>query len=406
MPTAHEKFATLFDVYLPEQSGTRQLGDSTLQMGSSRTSAAFSLGGGGGAGASARASAQTAQAFGFGDASIRFNTIEYPMQQNGVCNKQVLLLDDAGPIPLPGGVAPGALSNTLPAYAVHFAPEDGRTFARTPAFGPADPSRAHILPKPHFVNGRLTQPDVVEVSVPRGAARSLRQMHDVPEGVLTPAERREAVAFEKSLGRARLVHRAEKAEHVRRAQLARLAHPHGMHGVEAPGAAGSHVYAARAAADADAASVAAVRAQFRRENLWQRGNSQLSHPFLEHAEPGPADAPRESRLFQGRARTAFSQDLFSGRGESFVYAPSTGSHPLRQAHNNQEKRLVEPSAARAQALWNASAGGREFDIISGARNAFACTVPERIEYRKGHESHFALANSKAVGWGGGLGRYA
>lgn len=310
-------------------------------------------------------------------------------------------LSEGAPLPI-GEMAPGALSNTLPAYAAHFVPEDGRTFGRTPAFGPADKTKAYVLPKPHFVNNQLTAPDVVEVSVPRGAAGSLHAMHEVPSGIITPLERREALAFERSLQRARLAHRAEKGEAVRRAQLARLAHPHGMAGVEAPGSYGTQVYAAATAALSHEAAAAGARSAARAEYLRGKINSNVGYPLLEHASD---DTPSREKLFQSRARTAHSVDAWSSRGEAYALCPSVNLHPLRQPSNNQERVVRPHDEARAQRIWNAKEGGRNFDIISGVEKTVRCTVPERIDLRRAHESLVAAANAKATTWAGGLGRY-
>lgn len=311
-------------------------------------------------------------------------------------------LADGAPLPV-GELAPNAPSNTLPAYATNFRALDGRTFGPTPRFGPAEDGMAHVLPKPHFVNGRLTQPEVVEVAVPRGAAGSVRTMHDVPAGVITPLERREAMAFERCLQRARSAHRAEKSEAVRRVLLARATNPRGLAGVEAPGTAGTRLYAGASAALAAEAAGAASRAAARADYLRGRINSDVGHPLLEHAGEGGA-APE--RLFQSRARTAHSSDGWSGRGESYAYAPSAQLAPVRQTGNNQERPLRPPNAARAQALWNAREGGRNFDIISGVEKSLRCTAPETIDMRRAHESIVAAAEARDTVWAGGLGRHA
>lgn len=112
------------------------------------------------------------------------------------------------------------------------------------------------------------------------------------------------------------------------------------------------------------------------------------------------------RLFQSRARTAHSSDGWSGRGESYAYAPSAQLAPVRQTGNNQERPLRPPNAARAQALWNAREGGRNFDIISGVEKSLRCTAPETIDMRRAHESIVAAAEARDTVWAGGLGRHA
>lgn len=305
-------------------------------------------------------------------------------------------------------MAPGALSNTLPAYAAKFVPEDGRAWGRTPAFGPVDTTKAYILPKPHFVNGRLTEPDVVEVAVPRGAAPTGGATHEVPTGIITPLERREALAFEKSLQRARLAHRAEKSEAVRRAQLARTVHPHGLAGVEAPGTSGTHIYATATVALERDAAAAGARMAARADFLRARGNSAVGHPLLEHAEDGGAGAGSggaRERLFQSRARAPHSADAWGSRGESYEFAPSAKSHPVRLPGNTQERPLRPPGGARAEANHNAREGGRNWDIISGVEKSVRCAGPERLDRWRAHESHFAAANAAASKWPGGLGKY-
>ncbi|KAJ1625343.1 hypothetical protein T492DRAFT_238116 [Pavlovales sp. CCMP2436] len=300
-------------------------------------------------------------------------------------------------------MALGAPSNTLPAYAAKFQQEPGRNYGRTPAFGPGEVGRAYILPKPKFVNGRLTEPDVVEVAVPRGAAAESWRQHEVPIGVLTPLERREALAFEKSHTRARLAHRAEKGEHVRRAQLARTAYPRGMAGVEAPGTQGTQVYASESAQLYNESLAKASRAAARAEYLNVKGNSVVGYPLLEHVHH---DTGERERMFQSRARAPHSGDTWGGRGEGYIYSPSAGAVQVRQPANNQERMLVPHDPVRAQAMWNAKEGGRNWDIISGVDKSIRCTVPERFgPMHRTHESHFAAAEAAQTKWGGGLGRF-
>lgn len=199
--------------------------------------------------------------------------------------------------------ASGAPSLTLPAYAAAFRPELGRTFAPTPSFDEGRGDSAVILPKAHFVNGLLTEPDAVRVAVPRGAA--IKPSHEAPMGLLTPLERREAMGFEKAWDRARRAHRAEKAEACRRALLMRKTHPSGVQGVEGPGG-GSAVYSEEATALRDHDEAREQAAAARRTNLWKR--------------QGGGGGGAEPRAPRG-PNAAFSSDAWASRGQP-VPAPA------------------------------------------------------------------------------------
>eukprot|EP00304_Pavlova_gyrans_P004023 CAMPEP_0206038554 /NCGR_PEP_ID=MMETSP1466-20131121/4189_1 /ASSEMBLY_ACC=CAM_ASM_001126 /TAXON_ID=44452 /ORGANISM="Pavlova gyrans, Strain CCMP608" /LENGTH=428 /DNA_ID=CAMNT_0053413153 /DNA_START=10 /DNA_END=1293 /DNA_ORIENTATION=+ len=421
MPTSHQKFATLFDTYPLAATTATSAAPGTRSTAAGATGRGTFVGGGGGGGGGGGTGVSygasgmtqplsTAQAvmplstlelatpqpvYGFGTASLRFNNTEYPGQAHGLVNKQVVNLEDGGPLPLDRPMGPGAPSLTLPAYASRFRQEPGRSFGPTPAFGPDDPTKKYVLPKPHFVNGRLTEPDVVEVAVPRGAAADPRAMHAPVQGVVTPLERREAMAFEKANMRARLAHRAEKAEHVRRVTLMRQAHPRGLHGVEAPGMADARVYSEESLALARREEAAARHAADRAQRLHAAANSHVGYPLLEHDDANGAT----EKIFQSRARAPFSGDAWGSRGEGYIVAPAARTHPLRQPGNNQERVLLPPDPVRIQALVNARQAGRNFDIITGVEKTYKCTVPERQDRWRAHESHIAAANSKATTWG-------
>jgi hypothetical protein len=116
MPTAHEKFATLFDVYQPspepDVAHTRGLSGVSAGNTVSFPSGTFGMGGGGTGGSLDYATAQPV--YGFGTASMRFNNTEFPGQKHGLVNK-VRTVRSAAPCQLyaPSAPAhrPGALAS-------------------------------------------------------------------------------------------------------------------------------------------------------------------------------------------------------------------------------------------------------------------------------------------------------
>ena len=84
-------------------------------------------------------------------------------------------------------------------------------------------------------------PELFAMRPPRGAGHA-RDMHKHPVGLMTPAEQREMLVFDKCAQRARLALRKAANDAARTAFLTKLRHPNGVLGAEGPDCAESLVY--------------------------------------------------------------------------------------------------------------------------------------------------------------------
>ena len=141
--------------------------------------------------------------YGFGTASARLNNIVYPSHlAYGMTNSTVVEL---GPPPAPyepvpnlSGVAP---SLQLPGYASRFSLEPGRAYGKTVEreAPPAADGTPMYWVQPKDVQTPFDShepPDIAAAPMPPGAAPRSKQ-HEATGGIMTPAERREALVFQK-----------------------------------------------------------------------------------------------------------------------------------------------------------------------------------------------------------------
>jgi len=375
--TLHESFASSFDPIVPPGQHTTPLGTADITM---RPLNPFPPG---------------ESAYGFGHSSVRFHSAAFPSAHvpYGYSNTAVIGLQRPTPAPV-DAAHESAPSRVLPAYAANFVTEDGRAYAKTvsrsaPASGDGAARywvQAKDLQSPL---GPTEPPEIFPMAAPRGAWDMQGQGGPATvkedEFKMTPAERREAVIFNKAHDRARKALRKANNDACRLTSLMQQAYPNGALGLESSATGDSIVYRMQRARHEAADAAAAAHARARHENLRAKRDTQLAYPMLDH---DPANTTTE-RLFQGKARTGAARDQTRPSENHFVVGPAGA--PKHAYRSNQEQPLRPPNSRRADAIVNASTGGRDYNIISGVPLAAKPTAapPSGID-RRAHPSNLSL----------------
>lgn len=334
---------------------------------------------------------KTATAAGFGSAAPRFQDQVYGSNLNfGLVNKvAVIELGAAEPVPVPS-LAASAPSRLMPEYASTFEPELGRNFQR--GVDRSAPPGSDGSPM-YFVQAKdaggvfpgADPPDIFAMPAPRGAGSPSR-MHEGPDHMMTPAERREALVFDKCHQRARLALRKAANDACQLTRKMQIAYPNGVLGVEGPACADSLIYRAPHARAKAREEAHADHARRRAENLSTKSNTQLSHNFM-HFDPKSSAV---ERMFTSKGAVA-GYSAQSRELSHYELRPSRGDRETA-FRSNQEKPLRDPAAAdrRTQNLVNALSNGRDWDVISGVRPPLCPSIPPRDISRRAHESNFAM----------------
>eukprot|EP00326_Haptolina_ericina_P016856 CAMPEP_0181185628 /NCGR_PEP_ID=MMETSP1096-20121128/9607_1 /TAXON_ID=156174 ORGANISM="Chrysochromulina ericina, Strain CCMP281" /NCGR_SAMPLE_ID=MMETSP1096 /ASSEMBLY_ACC=CAM_ASM_000453 /LENGTH=238 /DNA_ID=CAMNT_0023274481 /DNA_START=30 /DNA_END=743 /DNA_ORIENTATION=+ len=209
---------------------------------------------------------------------------------------------------------------------------------------------------------------------------------------MTPAERREALVFDKCHERARRELRKAANEACQLTLTMQRRYPTGVMGVEGPGCPESTVYRIPHQKEAKLQAAKATHAAGRFENLRSKRDTQLPYNCLHH----DATNATQERIFQQKIATGHSSSEEQLR--HYGLRPS-GKNVDGGYRSNQEQRLVEGDGDtyRARRLHTQSTGGKPFDIISGAELSIApdVRVSDRID-RRTHPSNFAMPRTS--GW--------
>jgi hypothetical protein len=369
--TLHEAFSASFDTAPSVTLGSTALAGSTALGSTSRTST-FST------------------TYGFGTASARLNNLVYPSHlKHGLTNNTVIELglppDAYDP---PKSLPDFAPSRQLPEYALRFATLPGR------AFGPTVSRDAPPLPDgtaTHWVQPKDLQspleatepPEITAIALPRGAAPPDR-MHQQEGALMTPAERREALVFQKCHERAAQTLRKASHDACRLTLMMQRQHPNGVLGVEGY-SADSVVYQRASGARTAKESSRAAHAEARLAYLQERRKTPLPYAMLAHHS-----THFDSPLFQRKGRVS---GCATGHASSQHYElrPSSTATANTAFRSNQELNLGERPATRAQKLLDMSAGGRRHDIISGIRLPVQPShVADAVHDRRAHPSNMAM----------------
>lgn len=360
MATVHEAFSATFDPHpmVSTSAWPTTLGD---------TSAARVPG----------CSQPTSTSFAFGSTSARFHNTAFDSRvTHGVGNGTIIHLERAPPIQAQrlGNAAP---SNQLPAYAASFSLEPGRAFGHTPAReAPATVDGTQQF----WLQGKDVQPplnigpppQLFTMAVPKGVDDTSGQL------LMTPAERREMIVFQKSRERARQTLRASAHDACRRTLMLQRAYPNGVLGLESAATPGSLVYAHDHSRRSTKQATEQAFADARRENLALRRETPLEYALISHNSVDGF----QSKIFPHKASVESAH--LSSR-QTYGACPA---NPSRNAYrSNQELPLAAPKEARKQQYVNVHTGGRDYDIISGCGLAIKPTVSRTEETRSDRRAH-------------------
>ena len=324
----------------------------------------------------------------------------------GKVNKAVIELADSQPVDAPDSLLASAPSKMLPEYAAKFKPELGRTFATTVSRDapPAADGTANYWVQPKDLGGLFPgnePPEIFPMAAPRGAAPNA--MHAVPNQLMTPAERREALVFEKCHMRARHALRKAANDACQLTRTMQMRHPHGVMGVEGPGSSESVIYAQNRDARLSKHAKWAEGAARRYENIAMKRDSQLDYKLMTHDPKSTAEDhmfPRKAKSTLGPRGDPTSEVDPMG---TFVMRPAGAKVPENAFRSNQEKPLRQPSMDRSMSLLNTATRGKGYDIISGVALPIQPGVPANVESagawdRRAHPSNLSMPHS-GVGMG-------
>ena len=309
---------------------------------------------------------QSGRVQGFGSNSVRFDNkiLDSKRAKYGSSNGATIGLTETLPVPVEA-MAASAPSNVLPDFAARFEAQPGRTFAitlsRDAPDGPEGEKRYFVQPN----GGGEREGEVSMMPAPRGAGPLARMHETTDHGLMSPREQREVAVFHKCHERALKALRKGTSEACRRTLVMQRLYPVGVLGVESPSCSDTVVYAQQRERIQARASAQSQHAAARLRNLAKCRDSQVERPFLHHDIHDTAEA----RLFPRKGRPDVEA---AGRcAKHYVVRPqSSVSSAFR---SNQEVKLAAPRTARVENLVHLDAGGRTYDIISGARRPFQPT---------------------------------
>ena len=335
--------------------------------------------------------------YGFGSASLRFQNEVYGCHLPfGKVNKAVIELDkmpEAVDVTETHVTAPSRL---LPEFASNFKTEPGRTFARTVPreAPPSESGEPRYWVQPKDTGGLFpgdTAPPPFVMGAPRGAGHPA-EMHEPPKMLLTPAERREALVFDKCHQRANATLR--KASHDACLLTHTMQHrfPNGVIGLEGPGCPDSIIYAeSRQKREAMAAKASKLRVE-RHDNIASKRETQLDYRLGTH---DPHNTTQD-KMFPSKAASSLGirgAPTVVDPAASYELRPMGTSVGDRGFRSNQEKPLLPPRETRAMRLHTLSTGGKPYDIISGAALTIRPDPVEPSAYshdRRAHPSNLSM----------------
>lgn len=330
--------------------------------------------------------------YGFGTASTRFarDRVHGSNIKFGETNAATITLEENPPIGFsPEMMAHSAPSRQLPDFAVSFRIPAGKAYATTVSRdapnGPNGEKRYFVLAKDRdSQKAGVEPPAVFLMAAPRGAG-AREHMHEPTDGLMTPAERREALVFQKCNERANHALRKASSDACRLTLVMQRNHPNGMLGVESAACTDTLVYAVERAAMLHREAKHAEHAAARHANIAARRESQPRVPeIIEH---NPHDTTFV-RLFPRLGRV----DIDAARPCTQHYV----TRPLAVDHvgfrSNQEAPLAPQRAARVERLNNLDAGSRTYDIITGVQRTTlpTSTVECGRMDRRAHPSNNAI----------------
>jgi len=307
----------------------------------------------------------TGSVYGFGSASLRFQNEVYGSHlAYGKVNKTVIELNPPQPVPVTE-LADNAPSRMLPEFAAFFSPELGRNFQpsvnRDAPPGPNGEPRYWVQPKDTGgIFPSSEPPELFSMPAPRGTGRPTT-MHEVPPYMMTPAERREALVFDKCHERARLALRKAANDACQVTQVMQQRYPTGVIGLEGPDCPDSIIYRIPHEKKKIVENKHLQHAKGRHDHLALRRETQLPYNFMHHDHTNKT----EDHMFPQKAKTPHSA---SDRELLHYEMRPVGKITDAGYRSNQEKPLERStSELRTTHLLQSSTGGKDYNIISGAQ---------------------------------------
>jgi len=370
--TLEEQFTRTFDVYPFQAAGTTGAQTQTNGQPMGMT---------------------TGSIYGFGSASLRFQNEVYGSHlAYGKVNKSVIELNPPEPVRVEN-LAENAPSRMLPEFAAFFSPELGVNFQRgvnrdAPP-GPDGTAQFWVQPKDSSgVFPSLDPPDIFSMAAPRGTGGP-STMHEAPQHLMMPAERREALVFDKCHGRARAELRKAANDACQLTSVMQQRYPTGVIGVEGPNCPDSIIYRIPFEKKHKIESAKAQHAFGRHEQLRVKRETQLPYNFMHHE---PANTHNEP-LFQRKTATEHSA---SDRELNHYEMRPFGKTVDLGFRSNQEKPLERvASMQRRESLLAASTGGKAFNIISGSQAPIVPAGAPSAHFmdRRAHPSNLSMPKS-------------
>jgi hypothetical protein len=226
---------------------------------------------------------------------------------------------------------------------------------------------ALVLPNQEFRLNGVNAPRTVAVRAPLSMKK---------QGLLTPAERREIMEFEKLSLQAKRTRHKSDLEDKRRVQIMRARHPEGLTGVDGPTAQGSDVYAGKAHEIMQSQNLREQHIHGRAQQLGRLQSSVFAQPYGLLNHDHEIKGARETKVFQAKGGTRQYLDTHSRlfQDPPVVYNPG-----------------------RARTIRAEDLGGKNFNIVSGQRVNVARTGASEKQMNAGHlnrEAHPSIMNSK------------
>ncbi|KAL3898843.1 MAG: hypothetical protein SGPRY_012761 [Prymnesium sp.] len=328
--------------------------------------------------------------YGFGSACLRFQNDIYPSHLNyGKSNKSVIELDSPQPVAV-DKLHANAPSRMLPEFAAFYSPEIGCGFSKGPnRDAPPDSDgtdRYWVQPKDSSgIFPSVDPPEIFSMPAPRGTGKPTLR-HEAPQYLMTPAERREALVFEKSNDRARRELRKAANDACQLTLTMQNRYPMGVIGLEGPNCPDSIIYRIPHDRKHALETAKAEHAAARHENLRLRRDTQLPYNFLHH---DPSNGESE-RLFSRKGKTVLSAASRELRHYEMRPVREQSGGGFRSNQEMPLGRSISPS--RRGQLLDASTGGHPYNIISGVTSTFKPTrveSPDAIN-RRAHPSNIAM----------------
>ena len=344
-----------------------------------------------------RSGSTTGSVYGFGSASLRFQNEVYDSHLTfGKANKAVVELEDSSLVDVTQ-MAATAPSRQLPAYAATFKPESGRTFATTMNRDapPGSSGQCRFWVQPKDTGGLFPDGDGVPapfpMEAPRGAGPPAR-LHDAPKELLTPAERREALVFDKCHERARKTLRKAAQDACNLTHQMHTRYPHGVMGVEGPDCPDSLVYADRRVAREAKEASRKHHAAGRLANIAARRDTPLDYQLTTY---DPASTAVETMFARkgGSSLGIRGASTIADPAASYVMRPQESSIREFAFRSNLEQPLRPVNPLRTERLHNIHTRGKPYDIISGAAPSVQPTAADAtiIEHdRRAHPSNISI----------------